>query len=308
MILRPRLQSRFRRFLLYPIEAAVVSVAYGVFAALPIDAASALGGWLARTFGPRLSLSRRAVANLGRAYPEKGAGEIAKIVRGMWDNLGRTAAEYPHLGEIDVYGNDGRVEVVGAENVDRLRDDGKPGIFFSGHLGNWEILSLGATQRGLPLDRIYRAANNRLVEWLYRRGRTAVEGALIPKGPAGARRLIASLKKGRHLGMLVDQKMNDGIPAPFFGRAAMTAPALAEFALRYEFPVVAARVVRLSGARFRLVISPPMELESTGERQADVARAMAQVNAVIEGWVRDTPEQWLWLHNRWGAKGRRGRP
>ena len=301
MIVRARLRSRFRRFLLYPMEAAAVIAAYGLFAALPIDAASALGGWLARTFGPRLAISKRAVANLGRAYPEKGADEIAMIVRGMWDNLGRTAAEYPHLGEIDVYANDGRVEVIGAENMDRLRDDGKPGIFFSGHLGNWEILSLGATQRGLPLDRIYRAANNRLVEWFYRRGRAAVEGALIPKGPAGARRLIDSIKRGRHLAMLVDQKMNDGIAVPFFGRPAMTAPALAEFALRYDVPVVPARVVRLSGARFRLVISPPLELDMTGERKADVARAMARVNAVIEGWVRDTPEQWLWLHNRWGA-------
>ena len=197
MILNPRLRSRLMRFLLHPLEAAVASVAYGVFAALPIDAASALGGWLTRTFGPRLAISKRAVANLGRAYPEKDAGEIAKIVRGMWDNLGRTAAEYPHLGEIDIYGNDGRVEVVGAENVDLLRDDGRPGIFFSAHLGNWEILSLGATQRGLPLDRVYRAANNRLVEWLYRRGRAAVEGALIPKGAAGARQLIDSIKRGR---------------------------------------------------------------------------------------------------------------
>ncbi len=301
MILNPRLRSRLMRFLLHPLEAAVASVAYGVFAALPIDAASALGGWLTRTFGPRLAISKRAVANLGRAYPEKDAGEIAKIVRGMWDNLGRTAAEYPHLGEIDIYGNDGRVEVVGAENVDLLRDDGRPGIFFSAHLGNWEILSLGATQRGLPLDRVYRAANNRLVEWLYRRGRAAVEGALIPKGAAGARQLIDSIKRGRHLAMLVDQKMNDGIAVPFFGQAAMTAPALAEFALRYDFPVAPARIFRLSGAHFRLVISPPLAFEKTGARQADVARAMARVNAVIEGWVRETPEQWLWLHNRWGA-------
>ena len=185
--------------------------------------------------------------------------------------------------------------------MDLLRDDSRPGIFFSGHLGNWEIVSLGATQRGVPLDRVYRAANNRLVEWFYRRGRAAAESALIPKGSAGGRQLIASLDKGRHIGMMVDQKMNDGIPVPFFGHPAMTPPALAELALRYDCPVVPARIVRLSGARFRLVFSPPLELKSTGGRKADVARAMDQVNAVIEGWVRDTPEQWLWLHNRWSG-------
>ena len=151
----------------------------------------------------------------------------------------------------------------------------------------------------MPLDRVYRAANNRLVEWLYRRGRAAVEGALIPKGPAGARLLLRSLKDGKHLAMLVDQKMNDGIAAPFFGRDAMTAPALAELALRFDCPVVPARVERLEGAHFRFTAYPPMDLGGGGERHADVAAATAKVNALIEGWVRERPEQWLWLHNRW---------
>ena len=130
-------------------------------------------------------------------------------------------------------------------------------------------------------------------------GRAAVEGALIPKGPTGARKLLKSLKAGKHLAMLVDQKMNDGIPVPFFGRDVMTAPALAELALRYDCPVVPARVVRLKGARFLLKVFPPLELIKTGNHQADVVANMAQVNALIEQWVRETPEQWLWLHNRW---------
>ena len=294
-----QISAALRRTLVHPVEAAVAAGVYSVFRALPLDAASALGGWLARAIGPRLGISGRAVANLGRAYPEKSPGEIKAIVRGMWDNLGRVAAEYPHLDEIEVYGDDGRVTVLGAENIDRLRDDGRPAIFFSAHIGNWEISPLATTQRGLPVDRVYRAANNRLVEWLYRRGRAVVEGALIPKGPAGARLLLRSLKDGKHLGMVVDQKMNDGIAVPFFGRDAMTAPALAVLALRFDCPVVPVRVERLKGARFRITIDPPLDLDATGEHRADVAAAMAKVNGIIESWVREHPEQWLWLHNRW---------
>ncbi|MDP6785888.1 MAG: lipid A biosynthesis lauroyl acyltransferase [Rhodospirillales bacterium] len=291
--------AKLRRVFLHPIEAALAAGAYSIFAALPLDAASSLGGWLARAIGPRLGLTRRAVVNLERAFPEKSSSEIKAIVRGMWENLGRVAAEYPHLDEIEIYGDDDRVTVRGAENVDLLRNDGRPGIFFSAHIGNWEIVSLAATQRGLPLDRVYRAANNRLVEWLYRRGRAAVEGALIPKGPAGARQLLRSLKDGKHPGMLVDQKMNDGIAVPFFGRDAMTAPALAELALRFDCPVVPARIERLEGARFLITIYPPLDLDATGDRPTDVAAAMVKVNAIIENWVRQHPEQWLWLHNRW---------
>jgi len=93
--------------------------------------------------------------------------------------------------------------------------------------------------------------------------------------------------------------MNDGIPIPFFGRPAMTAPALAEFALRFDCPVVPARVERLRGARFRITLYPPMDLPRTGDRRADVVAIMTKINAVIEEWVRERPDQWLWLHNRW---------
>ncbi|MDX9860717.1 MAG: lauroyl acyltransferase [Rhodospirillales bacterium] len=288
-----------RRYGIQPLGACAAFLLYAFFRVMPLDAASAIGGWLGRTFGPRMRLSQRAVHNLSRTFPEKPPAEIAAIVRGMWDNLGRVAAEFPHLGEFQFYEKGGRVEVIGAEHVDLLREDGLPGIFFSAHIGNWEIVSLGATQRGVPLDRVYRSANNRLVEWLYRQGRSAVEGALIPKGSAGARPLLKSLKEGKHLGMMVDQKMNNGIPVPFMGRDAMTAPALADLALKFGCPVVPGRIRRLKGAHFQLIALPPLDLPNTGDRHADILAIMTRINEIIEGWVRDTPEQWLWLHNRW---------
>lgn len=295
----PRIAATFRRWIVHPIEAFCAFSIYLLFKLLPLEMASAVGGWLGRTVGPLLSVTKRARRNLARVYPEKSKREIEVIVRGMWDNLGRVAAEFPHLSEINVYDEHGPVTVVGAEWVDRLRDDGKPGFFFSAHFGNWEIVSLGGFQRGLSVDRVYRAANNRLVEWLYRHGRAAVQGALIPKGPAGVRLLLQSLKNGNHLGMMVDQKMNDGIEAPFMGFPAMTATALINLALRFDCPVVPIRVERTHGAHFRMIIGPAMELTMTGDKTADIAANVARMNAIIEGWVRERPEQWLWLHNRW---------
>lgn len=289
----------FNRYVVHPAEAAAAFAAYSFFRFLPLSWASSLGGWLGRQIGPRLKLHRRALNNLTKAFPGKSGDEVAGIARDMWDHLGRTAAEFPHLKTINVYDPDGPVEVIGGENVDALRDDGAPGVFFSGHIGNWEIVSMGATQRGVPLDRIYREANNRLVDWMYRHGRTSIDGALVPKGSKGARELLKWIKQGRHLGMLVDQKMNDGIAVPFFGRDAMTAPALAELALRYDLPIVAARVTRLKGPTFRLTILPPFQFEKTGDRQADVHAAMTRVNKQLEDWITETPAQWLWMHNRW---------
>ncbi len=279
------------RRLIHRVEALVAYAAFGVLRLLPFKAASALGGVVGRTLGPRLGITERARRNLGRAFPEKTAPEIERIILGMWDNLGRTAFEYPHLGRLRFYDDGGGgVDVVGAEHIDALRDDGRPGIFFSAHLANWEVAALSIAHRGLPLHLIYRAPNNPLVKFLSRRPHPGA-GELIPKGAEGARRALALLRKGGHLGMMVDQKLNDGIPVPFFGHDAMTAPAPARFALKFDCPVVLVRVERLHGSRLRVTHYPPIDLPRTGDRRADVAAAMAKVNAVIEGWVRERPEQ-----------------
>lgn len=293
----------FHKQLFYVFQAVAAYLGYVFFRTLPFGWASGLGGWVGRTIGPCISLSNRARKNLRDTFPEKSAPEIEAIVLGMWDNLGRVIGEFPHMNRINVYDPDGPVETVGGEHVDMLRDDGKPGIFVSAHIGNWEFVPLGVTQRGLPLDRVYREANNRLVEWLYKSGRAAIEGALIPKGPQGVRQLLKVFRDGGHLGIMADQRMNDGIPIPFFGRPAMTAPALADLGLRYDCPVVALRVTRLPDAKFRITIHPPITFENTGDRHKDIEAAMIRINQQIEEWVRDTPEQWLWLHNRWPANG-----
>jgi len=277
-------------------EGVAARVLYAGFAVLPIDAASAVGGFLARSIGPRLGASKRARLNLRRAMPELDDAAIERIVAGMWDNLGRVIAELPHLREIEVFSRTARVELVGADAI--LADRSRPYIFFSGHYGNWEIAALGAAQAGFAVAQIYRAANNPLIDRLINKARgDRIE--LIPKGAVAARRALAAMQRGHSLALLVDQKMNDGIPVPFFGRDAMTAPALARLARRFDCVVVPARVERIAGARFRLVCDPPLAVPRTADAHADALALMTAVNAVLERWIRARPEQWFWLHRRW---------
>lgn len=285
-------------YLLNPFYGLFAGMLYHALKLLPVDYASALMGRILRVLGPLLSKHRIARANLSQAFPDRDGAWIEATLRAMWENLGRTAGEYPHLDSFDCYAPDGRIQVAGAENIDALRDDGRPGLFFSGHLANWEIPSLATIQRGVPMARIYRAANNPYVEWLFRR-RGGGDAELIPKGAKGARRALALLKEGGHIGMLVDQKMNDGIAVPFFGRPAMTAPALAQFALRFRCPVVPVRTERLNGARFRVTFHPPLALPEDADRHQAVTAVMTAVNNILEDWIRERPEQWLWVHRRW---------
>ncbi len=280
----------------YRSEAVCVALFFALCRLLPIDMASGFGGWLGRRLGPALGVSRQARRNLVAAFPDWPPVEIERVVRGMWDNLGRVAAEYPYLGRIHVFGG-GRVELRGFEHVERALAAGRSMIVFSGHLANWEIAALAAAQSGADIAQVYRTANNPFVDRMIRRWRGG-QGEFIPKEAVG-RRGVAALRRGAHLTILIDQKLNEGIPIPFFGRPAMTAPTVALLAYRFGVDVLPARVERLGGARFRLTIEPPLPLRDTGNRASDVAALMAAVNGTLERWIRERPEQWFWVHRRW---------
>ena len=114
----PHPPSLLNRFILHPSQAVVAAAGYVFFSLLPLDVASALGGWLGRTLGPRMAISERAVKNLKSIFPEIGQTEHTAIVIGMWDNLGRTIAEYAHLGRLDTCGSPDRFEFIGDEIVE----------------------------------------------------------------------------------------------------------------------------------------------------------------------------------------------
>ncbi len=292
------------RTLRYRLEGMLLSLVLGIFGALPIDIASRLGGRLGRAIGPRLGLTRVARRNIQRALPQLRPAGVQAVIAGMWENLGRNAAEYPHLGR---FYDGGRVEIVGAENVIRLRDDGIGGIFFSAHYGNWELLSLVLDHLGMAPVMVYRAANNpyseRLIQDIRTKAHHKMGAEYIAKSGEGLRAMVKALRAGKHLAMLVDQKMNRGMPVPFFGRDAMTAPALAQMALKYRVPVVPAKMERLHGAHFRITLYPPLALADTGDADADVAAAMGRINALFEDWIRERPDHWLWIHRRWSDDG-----
>ena len=288
-----------RRRLIDAAEGGGAWLLFGLFRLLPVAWASGFAGALARAIGPRLAVSRRARQNLRRALPDLTDERVEDAVRGMWDNLGRVAAEYAHLGRYRVYEPGGRIEMVGAENIRRYGAPGERAIFFSGHFGNWEVATLAVTQAGLGVAEIYRAANNPIVDGIINHARSVMGSELVPKGTIAARRALAALKGGRHIAMLVDQKMNDGIPVPLFGRDAMTAPALAKFALHFKCAVVPVRVDRLPHARFRITADPPLSYRRTGDAARDELALMTQVNQVLERWIREKPDHWFWLHRRW---------
>jgi KDO2-lipid IV(A) lauroyltransferase len=277
----------------YYLEAGALYLLFTAFSLLPLDLASFIGGWMARAIGPYLSAHRTARENLIKVFPKLKKNEINRILYKMWDHLGRVAAELTHIQGDEIIK---RIDIKGADNFSK---PGRAGFMFSGHIGNWELLACVAQASGRPVTGIYRGANNPIVNEMIEKIRSPRYVGMIPKGRQGAVKIVRSIKNNEVIAMLVDQKMNDGIPVPFFGFDAMTAPAIAELALRYDMPIVPANVIRKKGAHFECVVYPPLEYEKTGDNEKDVQTIMLAINKILEGWIRKHPEQWFWVHKRW---------
>lgn len=284
----------------YGAEAAGFFFLIGIFKLLGLDGASAFGGFIGREILYRTPITTRARDNLRAAFPEKPPAEIEAILKEMWDNLGRTVAEYPHLDKISMNGPNPRIEVAHVERSDAAMETGKGVLFISGHFANWEVMHAAAAQRGYDGGTVYRPVNNPFVDrWIVKQRMKAGSKEMITKGPQGTRRIFTLLRRGKGIFLLVDQKTNEGVAAPFFGQMAMTTPAPAGLALRLGAALVPVHNERLKGAYFRMHIHPPIRFTPTGNSDADVQALTARINEAIEDCVRERPSQWLWIHRRW---------
>jgi Kdo2-lipid IVA lauroyltransferase/acyltransferase len=298
--------SRLRRALWKIGEVGMIGVVRGVFAlarALGPDRSSAVGGAIARRLGPLLPQHRIGLENLRAAFPDKSEAEIRAILAGAWENIGRLGAEYPHLGQLFDYdhysGEIGRIEVDGIEHFIALSQDGKPALIFSAHLANWELPPICAARYGLDATVVFRPPNEPAAAHVLHEIRSQTMGGLEAARQGAAFAMRGVLERGGHLGMLIDQHFTRGVTVDFLGRPAFTNPIMGKFARAFDCPVHGVRVIRLAAGRFRLQLTPALDLPRDAEGLVDVQGAMQAMTRVVEGWVREHPEQWLWMHRRW---------
>lgn len=292
-------RSTFGQRLQWRIESVAWDVIYWwPMKAIGADNASNFLGWFFKRISPILSQNKTVKRNLAMAFPEKSEDERDRIAAASWESVGRTAGELPHLPKIDPYKGD-RVEVVGGEHLDAIEVSDKGAIIVSGHFANWEVMAAAVCQRPVDCLITYRALNNPHIDRKLNRVRHDYGiGVLTPKG-LGTRELMRALSKGRCAALMNDQKFNQGLPIPFFGHEAMTAPGPSRLALKYGVPIVPISTRRTGPARFKVIVHPPFIPEQTGDVEQDLKTCVAQITQFIEAEVRENPEQWFWQHRRW---------
>lgn len=284
--------------LLWRAEALGFDLFIGLVRLLGVDAASAFGGWLGRTFGPLSGAHKVATRNLKLAFPDKDEAWREAMLEAQWDGLGRTFAEFPLMDKI--LPSTGRVEVVNQERLFQIAADKVPVVFVSGHLSNWEVMPAAIVDSGVVCEMTYRAANNPYVDERIKASRFRYGVRLFaPKGGDGARELLEGMKQGKSVALMNDQKFNTGVEGLFFGHPVRTAPGPSRLAIRFGTVLQPMSVQRIKGARFRAVVHDPIHLPNTGDRAADIETGVRLVNAFMEDRIRERPAEWFWVHRRW---------
>jgi KDO2-lipid IV(A) lauroyltransferase len=258
-----------------------------------------------RRVGPWLPEHRVGRANLAAAFPEKTRQEHDEILAGVWDNLGRVAVEFLHLDRITILDRDspGDADVIYDDTAPpRLQEIKQTGarLIFATHLANWELPARFARHYEVDTTILFRPPNVRAISDAVLELRAGCMGTLVPSGFDAPFRLARALERGGKAGMLVDQHDSRGVEVTFFGRPCLASPLLAKLAREYDCPIHGVRMIRLPDRnRFQADVTDPIEPARGADGRIDVQGTTQRITSVVEGWVREHPEQWLWLHRRW---------
>ncbi len=271
---------------------------YYLFKILGLKVSSFLGGLILFCYGLFSKRNKIVKKNLKKAFPKINSQQIKKISRKMWFHYGRVVGEYPNLNKIQI----GKKKNIIIHNEDHLvlpLEKYSNCLFFSAHIGNWELTSHILTQKGFKINFIYRAPNNKLVDNLLRKIRTDYGVGLIKKGNQGAKECLKILRsRNGHIGMLIDQKMNDGILTNFFNSRVRSPSAIAKFAIKFKCPIIPAVCIREGSTNFIITYFKPitpLQIKQMGNETT----IMNHLNSYVEEWIKKNPEQWIWFHNRW---------
>ena len=235
----------------YWVEAQLSFAVLGFLRLLPMQASMSFNAKIIQFVGPYLGRHKTVRENLERAFPEKSASEREAIARAMWRNIGRLVAEYIYLDRLFDYDPDsdqpGIVDVEGEELFRKLQASNKPYAFFTGHIGNFELLPVCAATYGLEITALFRPPNNPYIAKKLLASRTTNMGHLVPSRTGAAWGLAKALDDGKSIGVLVDQKFARGEETTFFGHPCLTNPLLPKLVRQFDVPVYPARCIRIGG-------------------------------------------------------------
>ena len=257
---------------------------------------SKISGKIFEIIGPFFRSKNIIHNNIKRALPKIDENNLKNIENSMWNNYGRIFAEYIFLKDFRYGKLASEVQIEGQEILNDIKENNKQVIFISGHLSNFELMAMFIEKSGINLSAIYRPLNNIFLNGIMENIRKKyICKNQIKKGLAGLKKLIKLKKKNYSSALMIDQRVSEGILSPLFNERALTTTIPAQLAKRFNIPIVPVYIERIKGLKFKIIISKPLSFSQDTSQQ----EITDTLNKILEKFILNKPENWIWSHNRW---------
>ena len=289
------------KFFKYLIEAFIIYLLFLLFRVFGIEFSRKFSSFLLSKFGFFFRRKKIIKNNILKVFKDYSNHEIDKLIEKMWSNYGLTFAEYVFLDKFrfNKFQNN-HIEISGEEIITEIKNKGKPVIFISAHLGNFELMAMELEKKNINLAAIYRPLNNFFLNpfMVYLRKKYLCKRQ-VKKGLIGTRETINYLKKNYSIALMVDQRVGESERYPFFGLPAHTTTIPAQLALKYDLEIIPIYLERRENNFFKMEIQQPIKYKKTQNSDEDKKNITVEINKIIEKMILKNPSQWIWTHSRW---------
>tara|TARA_B110000259_G_C13970865_1_gene384643 strand:- start:268 stop:1128 length:861 start_codon:yes stop_codon:yes gene_type:complete len=280
----------------YFIQFLIISSLFIIYKILGLKIASDFSSTLLKNFGPFFRSKKLIQQNILKAFPEINSKDLDKLSKNMWGNYGRILSEYVFLKNFRRSKFDNKLEIIGLDILSKIKKEGKPVIFISGHFNNFELMAMQIEKSGINLAVIYRPLNNKFLNHIMERIRKKyICKNQIKKGLAGTRQLLSYFKKNHSIALMIDQRVSQGIKSNFFKHEAYTTTIPAQFVKKFNCNIVPIYIERINKTNFKLTVNKPLEYSN----DKSIEDITLDLNRIIEKMILKNPDQWIWSHNRW---------
>ena len=285
----------------YFLEFLLVIFFFLIFKIIGLKLASNLGEIIGKYLGPLFRKKKIAKKNILIAFPNLSEKSTDDMIDHMWKNIGRIFGEYIHIIKFSIIDEKkNKIVFANKNNVEILKKNNKPIVFFSGHFANFELMAKCLQELGFNIGAIYRPLNNiflnPIMEFIRKEYICPIQ---IEKGSAGTKKLIKHISTNNPLALMIDQRLSSSIRVPFFNQPASTTTTPAQLAIKYDALLVPVFLKRLEKTNFEFFIEEPLIINRTNDYDKDIFNITHIMNKKIEEFIKRDTAHWLWSHDRW---------
>ena len=285
----------------YFLEFILVIFFFLIFKIIGLKLSSKLGEIIGRYFGPLFRKKAIAKKNILIAFPNINETSIDQIIDDMWGNIGSIFGEYIHINKFSILDEEkNKIVFTNKNNLQILKNNKKPIVFFSGHFANFELMAKCLRELEFNIGAIYRPLNNiflnPIMEFIRKKYICSIQ---IEKGSAGTKKLIKHISTNNPLALMIDQRLSSSIRVPFFNQPATTTTTPAQLSIKYDALLVPVFLKRLKKTKYEFFIEEPLVVKKTNNYEKDIFNITEIMNKKIEEFIKVDPANWLWSHDRW---------